>query len=112
MSNINERAKEATYKLLQLGIIQPLLRRIENGKKRVTYKESGKKGINFRTIETNIKIIADAGAAEFGMTAADLGADYGSEINTTGKNISIEGNTLKLFYRGCEGIEKHFPELF
>lgn len=112
MANINERAKEAAYKLSQFGVIRPLLRRIKNGKEKVTYKQSGRKGLNFRTIETNIKIIADAGAAEFGMTAADLGADYGSEISMTGKNISIQGNTLKLFYKGCEGIEKHFPEFF
>ncbi len=112
MATIENRAKSAAYSLSKAGIIQSLLKEIKRGKDEACYTEGRKKGINFRTVEDDIKIIAEAGAADFEMAAEDLGANYSSEILTTEKKITVYGNTLKLFFRGCQKIEEKYPKIF
>jgi len=110
MTNIFERAKKAAHSLSRAHIIQPILRDIRRGKEEVTY--NGRRGVNFRTLKENIEIIAEAGAAYHGFPADVLGADYGSDIEMTGKRIKISGGTLKLFYKACEKLENDIPNLF
>jgi hypothetical protein len=110
MTNIFERAKKSVHNLSKAHIIQPILRDIEKGKEQVTY--NGRRGVNFRKLKENIEIIAEAGASYHGLSADVLGADYGSDIIITGKNMKISGGTLKLLYKACKKLEKDMPNLF